>query len=88
MREWPDELLRGDLFETGPSTDARITFVAGSENRCFSPRSQQRTCEWFSSFQPGRHKFETLDGFGHLDVWMREDSAWIFDKVIEWLDVK
>jgi hypothetical protein len=88
MREWPDELLRGDLFETGPSTDARITFVAGSENRCFSPRSQQRTCEWFSSFQPGQHKFETLDGFGHLDVWMREDSAWIFDKVIEWLDVK
>jgi len=87
MREWPDELLRADLFENGPSPmDTRITFVAGSDNRTFSPRSQERTCEWFSSFQPGQHQFRTLEGFGHLDVWLREDSRPVFDKVVEWLD--
>jgi hypothetical protein len=83
MREWPHDMLRGDLFETGPSkSDTRITFIAGAENRCFSPRSQQRTYEWFASHQPRQHKLEVLPGFGHLDVWLRPDAAPVFDTVI------
>ena len=83
MREWPDDVLRGDLFETGPSeSNTQITFIAGAENRCFSPRSQQRTYDWFASHQPGQHRLEVLPGFGHLDVWLRPDAAPVFDKVI------
>jgi len=83
MREWPDDVLRGDLFETGPSeSNTQITFIAGAENRCFSPRSQQRTYEWFASHQPGQHRLAVLPGFGHLDVWLRPDAAPVFDKVI------
>jgi len=74
LREWPDDLLRNDLFDVGPqSHDARITFMAGAQNRTFSPLGQQRTLDWFSTFQPCRHRFCELEGFGHLDVWLRPD---------------
>lgn len=83
MREWPHDMLRGDLFETGPTpSKTQITFIAGAENRCFSPRSQQRTYEWFASFQPDQHELALLPGFGHLDVWLRPDAAPVFDTVI------
>jgi pimeloyl-ACP methyl ester carboxylesterase len=87
LQEW-DERLPGDVFETGPAeNDAlRITFITGTENRTFSPRSQQRTHEWFERYQPGQHVFRPLEGFGHLDVWLRPDAAPVFEEVIEGLE--
>ena len=86
MREW-GRALPDDLFEAGPAAhmDARVTFITGSENRCFSPLSQRRTHEWLSAFQPGRHSFEPIDGFGHLDVWLRDDAEPVHEAVLEGL---
>ncbi|MDA0167640.1 hypothetical protein OJ998_00960 [Solirubrobacter taibaiensis] len=38
-----------------------------------APLSRQWTYEWFSAFQPGRHR-ETIERNGHLDVRLREDA--------------
>jgi hypothetical protein len=91
MREWDEDSVRGDLFETGPPADmkTRITFITGTENRTFSPRSQERTYEWFSRYHGDeQHAFWPLEGYGHLDVWLREDSSRpgsVFDKVVDGL---
>jgi hypothetical protein len=82
MREWADALPE-NLFEDGPADrmTAKITFITGSDNRCFSPLSQRRTHEWFSAFQPNRHDFVPIDGFGHLDVWLRPDAEPVHEAV-------
>jgi pimeloyl-ACP methyl ester carboxylesterase len=87
MREWEDSHLPERLFEDGPAknVETRITFMTGSDNRCFSPLSQRRTHEWFSAFQPNEHMFKPIDGFGHLDVWLRDDNQPVHDVVLDGL---
>jgi hypothetical protein len=63
----------------------KITFFTGLENRTFSPRSQQRTHEWFEHFQPGRHEFVGIEDFGHLDVWIRPHAERVYDVVVHGL---
>lgn len=62
-------------FVGEPLTDAKITFMAGTENRCFSAEGQRRSFEHFESFAPGRHRHVELKGYGHLDAFygMRSD---------------
>lgn len=57
----PDLLAR-------PRTDARIVLVAGQDNRCFLPLSQQRTFAHLERLAPGRHSLHLIRGYGHLDV--------------------
>lgn len=58
-----------------PRTDARFAFVAGEDNRCFLPDSQQLSYEHFERFAPGRHALHRIPGYGHLDVVFGAD-AW------------
>lgn len=67
--------LAPSLVAERPRTDARFTFVAGSDNLCFLPESQRRTFEFFEQFEPGRHSFHEFAGFGHLDVFMGDRAA-------------
>jgi alpha/beta hydrolase family protein len=57
-----------------PRIDAPWTFVAGTRNRLFTCESQQRTHAWFDRFEPGRHRLDLVDGYGHLDVFFARDA--------------
>lgn len=67
--------LPDDFVAQPPQTDARFAFLAGSENRCFLPESQERTFEYFDGHQKGRHSLHVLAGYGHLDVFMGRSAA-------------
>ena len=59
-----------------PDTKAKITFMAGTANRCFAPESQQRSYEYFSAHAPpGWHEHVPLEGYGHLDVFYGAHAA-------------
>jgi hypothetical protein len=74
-------------LRAGPRTDARITFMTGLANRCFSPKSQLLSYRYMTAWQPGRHELVELPGYGHLDVWFSEHSATdVFPAVIDALE--
>jgi hypothetical protein len=58
-----------------PKTDARFVFLAGVDNRCFLPESQQRSFAFFDGVQPNRHALHLLPGYGHLDVFLGRRAA-------------
>lgn len=58
-----------------PRTDARFVLLAGEDNRCFLPASQQLSFEHFDRLAPGRHSLHRFRGYGHLDV-IFGASAW------------
>lgn len=69
--EIPDDLVAGP-----PRTDARFSFLAGADNRCFLPESQVRTHAWFAAQRPGKgDTLHVLPGYGHLDVFFGR-RAW------------
>ncbi len=75
----PESLL-GHRLET----DTRFTFIAGSDNTCFLPSSQQLTWEYFDRRQPGRHRFHRLPGYAHLDVFIgREAHRNVYPLIVE-----
>lgn len=67
--------LPGSLVDQAPQTDARFVFLAGQDNLCFLPESQQRSYEFFSRHRPGRDALHVLPGYGHLDVFFGQ-HAW------------
>jgi hypothetical protein len=58
-----------------PRTDARFVFLAGEDNRCFLPESQQRSFEFFARHRPGRDALHRFRGYGHLDVFLGRNAA-------------
>lgn len=66
----PDDPVAG-----APRTDARFVLIAGDENLCFLPESQERTFEYLERHTPGRHALHLIDGYGHLDVFMGRYAA-------------
>jgi pimeloyl-ACP methyl ester carboxylesterase len=58
-----------------PQTDARFVFLAGQDNRCFLPESQQRSFEFFSKHRPGKDSLHVIKGYGHLDVFLGRNAA-------------
>ncbi|MFF0416139.1 esterase/lipase family protein [Kitasatospora sp. NPDC004745] len=58
-----------------PRTDARIVLLAGEQNRCFLPESQQRTFDFLQRHRPGRDSLHLLPGYGHLDVFLGRRAA-------------
>lgn len=58
-----------ESFVDAPAPEGQAwTFLAGGVNRCFLPDSQRKTHAWFEARQPGRHQYEELPGYTHLDV--------------------
>ncbi|MGZ6705999.1 MAG: alpha/beta fold hydrolase [Solirubrobacteraceae bacterium] len=52
-----------------PRDRPRWTLIAGSDNRCFLPSSQQRTFAWLDDLEPGRHALHVIGGYTHLDLY-------------------
>lgn len=64
------ELLPDDFCAQAPKTDARFVFLGGQYNACFVAEGMARTFDWFDRYAPGRHQFQELAGYGHLDVFI------------------
>jgi hypothetical protein len=67
--------LPASYVAQAPQTDARFVFLAGEDNRCFLPESQQRSFEFFASHRPGRDALHRFSGYGHLDVFLGKNAA-------------
>lgn len=57
-----------------PRTDARFVFMTGDQNQTFLPIGMGRTFEYFERYAAGRHTFQKIAGYGHLDVFLGEDA--------------
>lgn len=69
------EGLPDDYGVHAPNTDARWVLVAGRDNRCFLPQSQERTFAWLDRLAPGRHRLHVVPGYGHLDIFLGRRAA-------------
>jgi hypothetical protein len=58
-----------------PKTHARFAFIAGEDNNCFVPESQEATYRWFAEREPGLHSLHVFPGYGHLDVFIGKGAA-------------
>lgn len=67
--------LPTDLVAQAPRTDARILFLCGERNDCFLPEGMARTYDFFERHAPGRHDFQQVAGYGHLDVFIGRNAA-------------
>ncbi|MCA1671964.1 MAG: esterase, partial [Actinobacteria bacterium] len=70
LRELPSSFVADP-----PQTDARFVFLTGEHNRCFLPKSQQLSFDFFAKHRPGRDTLHLIGGYGHLDVFFGRD-AW------------
>ena len=60
--------LPASVVAQPPQTDARFVLLAGDDNKCFLPESQERTFAFLDGHRPGRHRLHRIPGYGHLDV--------------------
>ncbi|WP_415855162.1 alpha/beta hydrolase [Sinomonas sp. G460-2] len=67
--------LPDDFGAQAPRTDARFALLAGLENLCFLPESQERSYEFLSRHRLGRDTLHLIPGYGHLDVFFGS-NAW------------
>jgi pimeloyl-ACP methyl ester carboxylesterase len=67
--------LPADFTAQAPETDARIVFLAGARNACFTAGSQRASHAWFAGYAPRRTALHVFDAYGHLDVFMGRDAA-------------
>jgi hypothetical protein len=63
------------LYTTqAPRTEARFVFMTGDRNQAFLPEGMGRTFEYFDRYAPGRHTFQKIPGYGHLDVFLGKNA--------------
>ncbi|MEA2214232.1 MAG: hypothetical protein QOF83_4180 [Solirubrobacteraceae bacterium] len=67
--------LPRDFAAQPPDTDARIVFLAGAVNRCFTADSQRASHQWYAGYAPERTALHVFEGYGHLDVFMGQHAA-------------
>jgi hypothetical protein len=67
--------LPADFAAVAPRTDARIAFLAGADNVCFTAESQRRSHAWYAGQATGPTALHVFDGYGHLDVFMGRHAA-------------
>jgi hypothetical protein len=73
-----------DVTATPPRNRPRWTFLAGSANRCFLPRSQERSFQWLDAFEPGRHALIEVPGYTHLDLFFgRNADRDVFGHIVD-----
>lgn len=89
FRQVADSVAAGELVTTGkypeqlpplfttqpPDTDARFVFMTGDRNRTFEPAAMARTFDFFERHAPGKHTFQKMAGYGHLDIFFGKDAA-------------
>jgi hypothetical protein len=76
-----------DFTAQPPQTDARVVFLAGARNKCFTPQSQRASHAWYERHAPRRSDLHVFDGYGHLDVFMGHHAARdIFPTIVRELD--
>jgi len=63
-----------EVVSCAPRNRPRWTFLAGSANRCFLARSQERSFAWLDGLEPGRHALVELPGYTHLDVFIGRNA--------------
>jgi hypothetical protein len=73
-----------DDFTAAPlRTGARLTLLAGSENRCFLPSGQRRTHAWLNARRPGVDALHVLPGYSHMDVFFgRAAPREVFPRIV------
>ena len=67
--------LPDDFAAQAPRTSARVAFLAGAENVCFTAESQRRTRAWYDGHGTGPTSLHVFPGYGHLDVFMGQTAA-------------
>ncbi|MDH3752910.1 MAG: alpha/beta hydrolase [Acidimicrobiia bacterium] len=70
-----DQRLPRRPADQPPRSDARFVFLAGRDNKCFLPESQERTYEWFDRNSSADHSLHLFADYGHLDVFIGENAA-------------
>jgi hypothetical protein len=70
-----DPRLPRDFTAQAPETEARIAFVAGAQNRCFTAASQRASHSWYAGHGRGPTALHVFDGYGHLDIFMGRNAA-------------
>ena len=79
--------LPRDLTAQPPATNARVVFLAGALNQCFTAASQAASHAWYARHAPGRTALHVFDGYGHLDVFMgRRAARDVFPTIISELE--
>lgn len=69
------DVLPESFIAEAPRTDARIVFLGGERNACFTAEGMARTYDFFDRHAPGRHMFQQVAGYGHLDVFIGKNAA-------------
>lgn len=78
--------LPEDYLAEPPRTDARFVFLAGAENQCFLPESQQRSYDYLTRYRHD-HSLRIVPGYSHLDIFMgRSASRDVFPFIVEGLE--
>lgn len=67
--------LPHDFTAQPPRTEARVVFLAGAVNKCFTANSQRTSHAWYARHAPKRTRLHVFDGYGHLDVFMGQYAA-------------
>lgn len=67
--------LPADFVAQAPRTDARFVFMVGEKNACFEPEGMVQTFDWFERHAPGKHMFQQVADYGHLDIFMGARSS-------------
>lgn len=86
----PDDPATGvpvSVVARPPQTDARFVLLAGKQNKCFLPASQERTFAFLDAHRPGYHALHVVPGYGHLDMFLGKDAARdVFPLILQELD--
>jgi hypothetical protein len=67
--------LPEDFTAQPPRTDARVVFLAGAQNKCFTAASQRASHAWYEGHADGRTALHVFRDYGHLDVFMGRNAA-------------
>jgi hypothetical protein len=79
--------LPSDFTAQAPRSDARVVFLAGAMNQCFTAESQRTSHAWYAAHAPTRTALHVFDGYGHLDMFMGKHAARdVFPTILSELD--
>jgi pimeloyl-ACP methyl ester carboxylesterase len=67
--------LPRDFTAAPPRTNARVVFVAGAQNQCFLPESQERSFTYFDRLRSHYHRLHVIPGYSHLDIFIGRHAA-------------
>ena len=79
--------LPHDFTAQPPRTDARVVFLAGAQNKCFTAHSQRASHAWYARQPAGPTALHVFERYGHLDMFMGQHAAQdIFPTIVSELE--